>query len=62
VSNTNEDFPEPDTPATTVSASRGMSTSMHRRLFVLAPLILIERLSTAVVLMRLTVGGDVVRF
>ena len=37
MSNASEDFPDPDTPVTTVSALCGMSTSMFLRLCVRAP-------------------------
>jgi hypothetical protein len=41
VSKASEDFPEPESPVITISASRGKSKSMFLRLCVLAPLILI---------------------
>ena len=38
VSSTSEDFPEPETPVTTVSVPRGKETSTPRRLLARAPL------------------------
>ena len=37
VSNASEDFPEPDTPVTTVTRSWGMATETFLRLFCRAP-------------------------
>ena len=37
VSNASDDFPEPDTPVTTVSRSCGISSEMFLRLFCRAP-------------------------
>src|SRR5882672_9631633 len=37
VSNAREDFPDPDKPVTTVSLSRGIVTSIFRKLCSLAP-------------------------
>lgn len=55
VSNTSEDFPEPDTPTRTTRRLRGMSRSTSRRLFVRAP-----RMLTFRCFMTTTLRADVV--